>query len=221
MPGREDVIYKWGAFMKITFLGDSIRQQYARRLKETFAGEFEVWHPTENGRFAQYTLRGLFDWSEKMAGTDIVHWNNGHWDVCDLFGDGAFTPEEEYVETMLRMADILQKKYKAVIFATTTPVRPENPYNRNSVIDRYNERLVPLLRKRGVIINDLNGLLRQDLYRYISEDNIHLSEEGIDLCADRVARIIRETAKTLPGGGDDGRTGQEPDKPRAGLPVLL
>ena len=77
--------------MKITLLGDSIRLQYQDRVAELLGGDFEVFGPSENCRFAKYTLRGLFDWEKKMSGSRIVHWNNGLWDICNLFGDGLFS----------------------------------------------------------------------------------------------------------------------------------
>lgn len=186
------------ATMKITLLGDSIRMQYAPRVAELLGTDFEVFSPKENGRFAKYTLRGLFDWRKDMRDSRIAHWNNGHWDINDLFGDGIFTSEEEYVANMLRIADLLQKSHDVVIFATTTPVREENPYNSNSVIRRYNDLIVPLLRERGVLINDLHTLLKDDINRYICEDLIHLTEEGLTLCAQRVTEIIRAEAEMLP-----------------------
>ena len=176
--------------MKITLLGDSIRQQYAPRVIELLGESFEVFQPGENCRFAKHTLRGLFDWASGMEGSEIVHWNNGHWDVCDLYGDGAFTSEEEYVENMLRIARLLQKKHRCVIFATTTPVRDANRYNKNDLTDRYNARIVPELEKMGIIINDLNAILRDDIEKYICGDNIHLTAEGIELCALQTAKYI-------------------------------
>ena len=154
-----------------------------------------------------------------MEGTRIVHWNNGHWDLSNLFGDGNyFTPEEEYVDNMLRIADILLSKYDKVIFATTTPVTERNVYNKNEVVEKYNALIVPLLEKKGVIINDLYTPLSKDIDRYISqEDDIHLSEEGIKVCAKQVADIIRSVAQTL----DDAERKCEacPDENKTGLPV--
>ena len=199
--------------MKITLLGDSIRQQYSFRVKNLLGSDFDVWEPKENCRFSQYTLRGLFDWAEKMEGSEVVHWNNGHWDVCRLFGDGTFSDEEEYVKNILRIADILKERHCTVIFATTTPVLSANIYNKNEDIDRFNQRVVPLLSERGVIINDLNSLLRRDVERYICEDTIHLSEEGINLCSDQVAKIIQEAAKNI-------RHSDERDKTHVGEPLL-
>lgn len=182
---------------KIVLLGDSIRQiGYGTVLPEMLKDEFEVWQPGDNCRFAQYLLRGLFDWEKDMRGAEIVHFNAGHWDLCDLFGDGSFTPVEDYVNTVVRIAKILQSRHKTVLFATTCPVRPENRYNKNETIDAFNAAVVPALQRMGVLINDLHAAVAADIGRYIrADDNIHLTEEGIRLCANQTASVIREAAK--------------------------
>lgn len=185
--------------IKVTLLGDSIRMiGYGLKVPALLGEQFEVYQPNDNCRFAKYTLRGLFDWERNMSGSQIVHWNNGLWDICNLFGDGLFTSESEYIENMLRIADILTEKYDKVIFATTTPVTMQNRYNRNSDIERYNNLIVPLLKEKGIIINDLYQLVSSDIDKYISkEDNIHLSDEGIEACAEQVAQIISRVAQSL------------------------
>lgn len=184
--------------IKISCLGDSIRGQYAPVVKERLGDEFEMFAPIENCRYSKYTLRGLWDWKEDMKGSRIVHWNCGLWDVCDLFGDGAFASEEEYVANMLRIADILLSRHEIVIFATTTPVDPYNKHENNVDIERYNALIVPELIKKGVLINDLYPLVAADIPRYIRNDHVHLSEEGIELCARAVEKAIRDAAATLP-----------------------
>lgn len=206
--------------IKVTLLGDSIRAiGYGKMVPELLGSDFEVFQPEENCRFAKYTLRGIFDWKEQMEGTNIVHWNNGLWDICNLFGDGAFSSEEEYISNILRIADILLNKYDKVIFATTTPVRPENQYDSNKLIERYNQIIVPKLREKGVIINDLHSLVSTDVYRYISQDTIHLTDEGIKLCAEQVAMIIKNTANTLPFVSENKNTDYKSDNKSLGLPV--
>ena len=185
---------------KVTLLGDSIRLiGYGLKVPEFLGEDYEVFQPDENCRYAKYTLRGLYSWEKEMEGSDIVHWNNGLWDVQNVVGDGVFTPETEYVSNMLRIADILLKRYGKVIFATTTPVvEGSHTYNivgqafKNADIDRYNSVLVPLLREKGIIINDLNKLVATDVNKYIREDDhTHLSDEGIIVCARQVADMIR------------------------------
>ena len=179
---------------KVVLLGDSIRQiGYGTKVPELLGEGYEVWQPEDNCRFVKYTLRMLFDYKEQMQNSDIIHWNNGLWDICTgLFGDGeAFTSEEEYVTNMLRVAKLLKQYGKRVIFATITPVHNEYVYNKNSVIQRYNELIVPKLQEIGIEINDLHASVMQDLYKYIGADQIHLSEEGIELCAQQVVKAIK------------------------------
>lgn len=185
--------------IKITLLGDSIRQiGYGTLIAKLLGEDYEVYQPDDNCRFAKYTLRGLFDWKKDMEGTRIVHWNNGLWDICNLFGDGLFTGEDEYITNMLRIADILTSNYEKVIFATTTPVTEKNDYNKNSDIVRYNQIIVPLLEQKGVIINDLHSIVSKDIENYIrKDDNIHLTDAGIEICAKQVADVIRNVSKTL------------------------
>ena len=93
---------------------------------------------------------------------------------------------------MLRVATLLKKLGKRIIFATTTPCHPLNEYNDNSVIARYNEIIVPKLQEMGIEINDLNALVSQDILKYIREDDkIHLTDEGIAVCAEQVVKVIK------------------------------
>lgn len=185
--------------MKITLLGDSIRKIGYGTLVPTLLGDdFDVYQPEDNCRFAKYTLRKLWDWQEMMEGSRIVHWNNGLWDVCDVWGDGPFSTPDEYLQNMLRIARILLARYEKIIFATTTPVNPLHPHNSNDLIVEYNQLLVPHLEKLGIIINDLHSVVAPHVDEYIRKDDlIHLTDAGIAACARQTARIIQETAKTL------------------------
>ena len=189
--------------IKVALLGDSIRvgagyvSGYGERVSDLLSSDFEVFQPEDNCRYAKYTLRMLFDYRQLMKGCRIVHFNVGHWDVCDLFGEGTFSTEEEYRENVVRIARLLKSRHEIVIFATTTPVRNENIHNKNENIARFNAIAVEAPEKEGVIINDLNSLLVGDVDRYICSDLIHLSMEGVDVCAEAVAAKIREAATLL------------------------
>ncbi len=179
---------------KVTLLGDSIRLiGYGTKVPEMLGDEYTVYQSEDNCRYVKFTLRMLYDFKADIEGSDVIHWNNGLWDTCQtLFGDGEpFTCEEEYVENMLRVAKILKTLGKRVIFATTTPVHDEFADNDNARIKRYNEVIVPKLQELGIEINDLHSAVSQDVKRYIGEDKIHLSAEGIDLCAEMVVKAIK------------------------------
>ena len=176
---------------KVTLFGDSIRLNYESRVIELLGSDYNVFRYDDNGRFAQYTLRSLFDYHEFIKDSDIIHWNNGHWDLCDIFGDGSFTPEDQYVSTLKRIGGMLLKITPNVIFATTTPVRPENPYNHDSTIRRYNLLAVEALAPMGIKINDLYASVSQDIPGNICDDLIHLTPQGIELCARLTVDAIR------------------------------
>ena len=184
--------------MKIALLGDSIRLiGYGTKVPAMLGEAFEVYQPSENCRFSKYTQWCIHDWCKKMDGCRIIHWNNGLWDVFD-HGNGIFSSEEEYLANMLYIADRLLAVTPNVIFATTTPVTDVHPNIQNADIVRYNEMIVPELQKKGILINDLHALVAADVDRYIrKDDNIHLTEAGIDVCAHRVVDVIKKVASQL------------------------
>ncbi len=180
---------------KIVLLGDSIRLMgYGPHIPALLGDEYTVWQPEDNGRFASYTLRMLFDYQDVIRGADIIHWNNGLWDVCDLFGDGAFTPIETYVEQLTRIAAILKTYAPTVIFATTTVPDDAMPGHSVARIEAYNRAAIDALTPMGVMINDLFPLVAGHTDTMLCEDHLHLSETGARLVAEKVADIIRTAA---------------------------
>ena len=178
---------------KVTLLGDSIRLiGYGTKVPELLGEEFTVYQPEENCRYALLTYRGLFDWAEGIKGSDVIHWNNGLWDACTLFSeDESFTPLEFYLDTMERIAKELLKITPRVIFATTTPVADGHKYNKNPLIEKYNEAVVPRLLALGVRINDLHSLVVSHRDEYLKDDKVHLNDKGIDAAARQVVDSIK------------------------------
>lgn len=182
---------------KLVLLGDSIRMiGYGTKIKQ-YLPDYEIWQPDDNCRFARYLLRLLFENMDHIKDADIIHFNAGIWDTCDLFGDGlSFTPIDEYVNTISRIADILLRITKKVYFSTTLPIRQGQPHNKNEIVAQYNDAVTKVLIKKGVKIIDLNGIIKKDINRYIREDDcIHLNDAGIDLTARAIASVIKVNEK--------------------------
>ena len=178
---------------KIILLGDSIRLMgYGASVADTLTNQYdcEVWQPEDNCRFAAYTFRMCFDYQAQMKGADVIHFNCGLWDLCDLYGDGAFTPMEDYVRTMVRIARMLKSYAPTVIFATTTPPSPQMWGHDIDRIKAYNAAAVEALTAEGVYINDLFTPVWEDVDNMICGDLIHLSDKGIETCAKRVVDAI-------------------------------
>ena len=182
--------------MKVLLLGDSIRLSYRKRVQELLAGRAEIQGPDANASFSAYTLFWLSAWAPDDD-YDIVHWNNGQWDTCYMPDGRIHTPLPVYLDEQKRIAEILRRKARRLIFATTTPVWP-NQFEttavrgrKNEDIAAYNRAVTDMLGRLGVAINDLNTAVSRDIHQYIvGEDKVHLSPPGVELCAGLVSEAL-------------------------------
>ena len=70
---------------KVVLLGDSIRMMgYGSHVAGCLGEGYTVWQPEDNCRWAQYTLRMLFEYKNELKDADVIHFNVGHWDLCRL-----------------------------------------------------------------------------------------------------------------------------------------
>ncbi len=177
---------------KVALLGDSIRLfGYGKVVPSLLKGKATVFQPKENCKFSKNLMRMIFDLHSDLKDCDVIHFNCGLWDVANIVGDGKlFSTDEEYAENALRIAKMLLGITKNVIFATTTPVNPEYPYNKNEDIRRFNALVVPQLQELGIEINDLHSLVAEDVAGNICDDKIHLTKLGAERCAKQVAKVI-------------------------------
>ena len=179
---------------KIILLGDSIRLSYQNRVTELLGSDYTVWGPDDNCRFASYTLRMLYDYREQLKGADLIHFNCGLWDMCDLFGDGPFTPIEVYAEQMARVAKVLKTYAPVVVFATTTPPSPKMWGHDMDRVRAYNAAAMAALEPLGILFDDLFTPVAEDIDRMISEDLLHASPYGVEILANRVADCVKKHA---------------------------
>jgi len=176
---------------KILLLGDSIRIGYQQYVRDFLNGKAEVYFPEENGRFAKHTLWGVNLWIKEFGTPDIVHWNNGLWDLHhEAPMIEALSTKDEYIETLGRIINELKRTSAKIIFATTTPV-PSNAIGRsNAEIDSYNKVAIELMNKNSIEINDLNALIKSGLSENICDDNLHLTFKAYQECGKQVAQVL-------------------------------
>jgi lysophospholipase L1-like esterase len=177
---------------RVLLLGDSIRMGYEQLVRDGLNGVAQLVAPEENGRFAKHTLWGVNLWIRDLGKPDIVHWNNGLWDLHhEAPMVEALTSLYEYIDTLKRILNELQRTGAKIIFATTTPVPTDAKGRSNAEIDLYNSAAVEFMLKNDIAVNDLNGIIKQDLAGNISEDKLHLSEQGNHKCAKEVLEKIK------------------------------
>ncbi len=178
---------------RILLLGDSISMGYRGYVREALEGRAEVAFFEENGRFSNYTLHMLNQWIRQNGAPDIVHWNNGIWDLTvEPPLDGNFTPLPEYVAHLRRIIRLLRRVgTSAVVFATTTYAkdRAEQPPEET---DRFNAAALAVMREERVEVNDLGALVKANLDAFLCDDRLHLNEAGYRACAAQVVQVLEK-----------------------------
>jgi len=183
---------------RVMLLGDSIRMSYQAPVARRLADEAEVWGPEENCQYSLYTLSALPRWLGQFQEPAVVHWNNGIHDVGhNPHRAPVQMPLEVYRANVGHILDVLLPTRARVVWATMTPVHPQRPFRpdqwswRNGEIDAYNAAALEVVTARGIPVNDLHGLVQADPDGLLSEDQLHLSEAGVEACADAVAAAVR------------------------------
>ncbi len=193
---------------KVLLLGDSIRMGYDDYVKEELLGEFEVvYDELDNGRFAAYTLWQANHFFKHMGKFDVVHWNNGYWDMnIEPPMKEPMHPLDEYVKYLGRILELIRDNGAVPIFATSVPILSKDraaavtvegvktfDYSNDWVV-KYNDVAKAFMKNEGVMINDLYSLCLKDEYCYKCPDLLHLTDEGYRQCAKQAADAIRKAA---------------------------
>lgn len=206
----------------LLLLGDSIRDGYGCFVKARLIGKAHVFYPQDNCRFAQYTLREVNHWIAKCPELDVIHWNNGLWDIIHLgltpigndgeaagltikpanvTGDFVYdkdplTPPDMY-ELMLNRIVLRLKQLcpKAeIVFATTTPVVEEEA----SYIYRSNAEVAQYNDIARQVMQKHNirvnelGAFAQTLGKEYRRDWVHYTDEGSDLLAGEIVDYLQK-----------------------------
>ena len=185
---------------KIVLIGDSIRMGYDKYVKEALEGVAEVYYPSENCRFSQYTLRFLHDWKSKGEwpdDVDLVHWNVGLWDVIELYDEEPISSPEHYAEMLRRINKRIRMLFpKAkVVFATSTAIREEgykSPafHRHNAIIERYNAVALETLKDTETLINDLYAHTVNAPAECCSDMTHYNTKEGAAYMGGKVLSVI-------------------------------
>lgn len=189
--------------MKIVLFGDSQRQTfcgYGKRVEEALKAEgHEVFQPEDNSRFTKYLLRQIVDFRKEIQDADIIHFNAGHWDVGVMFksDNEPFTPLDEYLSNLRRIVAELKLITPHIIFATTSPVRPDHVDETNEMIEKYNAAAVELMKELNVSVNDIYSVVLPQIDDCVKgiPDCVHQTEKGKIVQAEQVLKAIHEEMK--------------------------
>ena len=184
----------------VVLLGDSIRLGYGPDVKKILEARGDrVFQPSDNCRYALYTLRSLPDWVKLVpdpAQVEAVHWNNGLWDIGELLPGECTTPVDVYAAFVARTARHLRHYFPhaKLVFATTTPINEKETSHwhtlGNGVVDEYNGAARAALAGKVDAIDDLNAFVRTKGVAAHYQDIVHFKPEGCRILAEEVVRVL-------------------------------
>ncbi len=156
------------------------------------AGKANVHRPAGNCSSTGYGLSKIEEWlgSGKW---DVIHFNFGLHDA-KLPPEGArHAPPAQYEKNLRQLVVRLKATGAKLIWANTTPVPNGGnlaPNRRFGSVDEYNAIAARVMAEAGVVINDLNASITPHFARVGRPNDVHFTEEGSALLAQRVAASI-------------------------------
>lgn len=188
--------------IKVLLLGDSIRMGYEEYVKQGLGSNFETIYPEDNGRDVSTTLWQANQVFKNNEFFDVIHWNNGYWDMnIESPMTEAFHPVDEYQHFLVRMVKFFSQHTRKLVFANSLPVMDTGlddtktgliiTYD-NECITKYNKAAEKVMKEFNIPINDLYQFVLKDHNYYKNVDKLHLTDEGNRAVAKEVIKAILE-----------------------------
>ena len=187
---------------RVLIIGDSISLGYTPFVKGFLTGLAEVKHNPGNGGD---TWRGLENLEAWLGGKswDVIHFNWGLWDLCWRSPDSKVSGHRDkekgkltstpgqYEENLRTLVARLEKTGAKLIFASTTPVPPEEAGRFEGDAARYNEVALEVMKEHGVAVDDLFALVKaRGTGLFKGKGNVHFKPEGDRLLGMEAAKAI-------------------------------
>jgi len=176
---------------------------YQDKVKELLSNDCDVMFPKDNGRFVQYTYWQMNQMFRLHKRFDVVHFNNGYWDMnIEAPMTEPLNPLPEYLHGLQNIVSYIRGCGATPIFALSAPIYQTGSSidntgitasisYRNDWVLEYNTAAEELMKKNDVEVNDLYTVLTAGPNYYKCSDCLHLTDEGNDICAAKVAQAIR------------------------------
>lgn len=193
----------------VLVIGDSTSIGWTPYVQQELSGRYDVMHssgtPDEgNAEYTGYTLEHLQEWLDNAGPVDIIHYNNGLWDMVHTTGpkarchtfDGHRTDLPEYRDNLEHIAAALEKTGAKIIWATTTEVPQGNICITPSDVPVYNAVLVDVAHEHGFAVDDLYSVTSTyGLHLVIDRrPQAHFQPQGYELLSYQVSQSIETVA---------------------------
>lgn len=190
------------ALPKVLIIGDSISMAMTPHVVEQLDGKAVVKHHKGNAQHTGTGLAKLDRWIGKTK-WDVIHFNWGLWDLCyrhpkskvqgrrDKVNGTLTTTLDQYEKNLDELVSRLKKTEAKLIWASTTVVPEEEAGRKKGDDVKYNEVAARIMKKHGIITNDLHALTRTftaDLFS--GPGNVHYTQEGYQKIGHQVTEHV-------------------------------
>lgn len=172
----------------VLLLGNSITRGYHGKVEKLLEGKAYVGRLSGSKSIGDPALLDEVEAILKHNKFDVIHFNNGL--------HGFDYTEEEYEKSFPKLVKLLRKyapKAK-LIWATITPVREGEGMKRLAPITERlkvrNEIALDYVRREGIEVNDLWGLVIDHPEYYAGGDGTHPVDAGYTALAAQVAKVV-------------------------------
>ena len=204
LSGSSPVVAADPALPNVLILGDSISIGYTPHVRQGLEGKAIVLRPDANCGDTNRGLASLDKWLEGGPWR-VIHFNWGLHDLCyrnpqskaqgkrDKVNGKQSVPIEEYEKNLEAIVGRLEKTGARLIFATTTVV-PEGEVGRFVGDDeRYNAAAVRVMRKHGVVVNDLHATSKAfPAEFFVGPGDVHFTAQGSAELAEQVTAAMEQ-----------------------------
>ena len=188
------------ALPNVLIIGDSISIGYTKPLKKMLKGKANVFHNPGNAAHSGNGLAKLESWLGKTR-WDVIHFNYGLHDLKYVNKNGKNSntkenaylqvPLDKYKENMEVIVVWLKNTGAKVIFATTTPYpKGVKPLRIPEDAAKYNAVALEIMKKHGVIVNDLYSFVLPQRETIQIPKNVHYTSKGYKMLAKEVERYL-------------------------------
>ena len=188
---------------RVLLIGDSISIAYTLPVREKLDGIANLHRVPTNAGHTGMGLEGLSKWLEDRGGKwDVIHFNWGLHDLCyrhpdskvqgnrDKVNGTIAVPLDQYEKNLEALVLQLKATGAKLIWASTTVV-PEGEAGRFVGDDvKYNSVAAKVMRKHGIVINDLHALSKSFGGKYSQPGNVHFDKDGSAKLAAQVSQAI-------------------------------
>jgi len=188
----------------VLLIGDSISIGYTVTVRRLLEGKADVFRPDTNCGHTGMGIEKIREWVGERH-WDVIHFNFGIWDSHYLRNGEMVTAmkpsaeelkevqlrytTDQYLENLRRILGVLKETKAVLIWATTTPVTSWDEA-RQAALREKNVAAERLMRKEGVRIDDLSGLVLPHVQAWQMEDGCHFGPEGCTELGKQVAASI-------------------------------